>query len=204
MSTPKSRLAERVEVFTRATGDALNKAISEVLAARNPLQLLYRLSRIVFLGLVLYLGWILVVVQPDLAKRLMDYGFHAPTVSWPVAGTVMVEPTESESLAEIDRFCAAMTSIRAEARAMEEGAADLLDNPLKKAPHTLEAVTADRWERAYSRSEAAFPAGDQQRQSKFWPAVARIDNAYGDRHLICTCPTVEELALALPVAEVAA
>ena len=140
----------------------------------------------------------------DLAKRLMDYGFHAPTVSWPVAGTVMVEPTESESLAEIDRFCAAMTSIRAEARAMEEGAADLLDNPLKKAPHTLEAVTADRWERAYSRSEAAFPAGDQQRQSKFWPAVARIDNAYGDRHLICTCPTVEELALALPVAEVAA
>jgi glycine dehydrogenase len=140
----------------------------------------------------------------DLAKRLMDYGFHAPTVSWPVAGTVMVEPTESESLVEIDRFCAAMTAIRAEARAIEEGSADPLDNPLKRAPHTLEAVTADRWDRAYSRSEAAFPAGEQQKQGKFWPAVARIDNAYGDRQLICTCPSVEELALNLPVSELAA
>jgi len=140
----------------------------------------------------------------DLAKRLMDYGFHAPTVSWPVAGTVMVEPTESESLAEIDRFCAAMTAIRAEARAIEEGLADPLDNPLKRAPHTLEAVTADRWERPYSRTEAAFPAGEPQKACKIWPAVARIDNAYGDRHLICSCPTVEELALNLPVAELAA
>ncbi|KAF0654708.1 glycine dehydrogenase [Cyanobium sp. Copco_Reservoir_LC18] len=131
----------------------------------------------------------------DLAKRLMDYGFHAPTVSWPVAGTVMVEPTESESLAEIDRFCAAMEGIRREAWAIETGAADPLDNPLKQAPHTLAAVTADHWDRAYSRSEAAFPAGESQRQAKFWPAVARIDNAFGDRNLVCTCPSVEEVAI---------
>ncbi len=130
----------------------------------------------------------------DLAKRLMDYGFHAPTVSWPVAGTVMVEPTESESLAEIDRFCDAMVAIRAEAAAIEAGQADAQNNPLKRAPHTVAAVTADLWDRPYSRSEAAFPAGDSQRQNKFWPAVARIDNAYGDRNLVCTCPSVEELA----------
>ena len=132
----------------------------------------------------------------DLAKRLMDYGFHAPTVSWPVAGTVMVEPTESESLAEIDRFCAAMVAIRVEAAAIEAGDSDPIDNPLKRAPHTLAAVTADDWERPYSRSQAAFPAGPSQRDHKFWPAVARIDNAFGDRHLVCTCPSVEELAQA--------
>jgi glycine dehydrogenase len=131
----------------------------------------------------------------DLAKRLMDYGFHAPTVSWPVAGTVMVEPTESESLAEIDRFCDAMVAIRAEAAAIESGASDPNDNPLKRAPHTLAAVTADDWDRPYPRSEAAFPAGVQQQASKFWPAVARIDNAFGDRHLVCTCPSVEEVAV---------
>jgi glycine dehydrogenase len=136
----------------------------------------------------------------DLAKRLMDYGFHAPTVSWPVAGTVMVEPTESEALIELDRFCDAMIAIRGEAAALEAGEADPLDNPLKRAPHTLAAVTADQWERAYSRTEAAFPAGPAQQASKIWPAVARIDNAYGDRHLVCTCPSVEELA----VTEVAA
>jgi glycine dehydrogenase len=131
----------------------------------------------------------------DLAKRLMDYGFHAPTVSWPVAGTVMVEPTESESLAELDRFCAAMVAIRGEAAALESGVADPLDNPLKRAPHTLAAVTADRWDRAYTRTEAAFPAGPDQRASKIWPAVARIDNAFGDRNLVCTCPSVEEMAV---------
>jgi len=132
----------------------------------------------------------------DLAKRLMDYGFHAPTVSWPVAGTVMVEPTESEGLAELQRFCAAMVAIRAEAAAIEAGSSDPLDNPLKRAPHTLASVTADRWDRSYSRQQAAFPAGDLQQASKLWPAVARIDNAYGDRNLVCTCPSVEELALA--------
>jgi glycine dehydrogenase len=138
----------------------------------------------------------------DLAKRLMDYGFHAPTVSWPVAGTVMVEPTESESLAELNRFCDAMVAIRAEAAAIESGTADPLHNPLKGAPHTLAVITADAWDRPYSREQAAFPAGAEQRRSKFWPAVARIDNAFGDRNLVCTCPSVEELAV--PVAEVAA
>jgi glycine dehydrogenase len=133
----------------------------------------------------------------DLAKRLMDYGFHAPTVSWPVAGTVMVEPTESESLAEIERFCAAMIAIRAEAAAIEAGRADPLDNPLKRAPHTLAAVTDDAWDRPYSRRQAAFPAGESQLTDKVWPAVARIDNAYGDRNLVCTCPSVEELATPL-------
>ncbi len=131
----------------------------------------------------------------DLAKRLMDYGFHAPTVSWPVAGTVMVEPTESESLAELDRFCAAMIAIRAEAAAIERGELAVEDSPLRRAPHTLAVVTADGWDRPYSRSQAAFPAGEGQRAEKFWPAVARIDNAYGDRHLVCTCPSVEELSI---------
>jgi glycine dehydrogenase len=131
----------------------------------------------------------------DLAKRLMDYGFHAPTVSWPVAGTVMVEPTESEALAELERFCDAMAAIRAEAALIESGGADPADNPLKRAPHTLAAVTADDWDRPYSRRQAGFPAGEQQQASKLWPAAARIDNAYGDRHLVCTCPSVEELAL---------
>ena len=132
----------------------------------------------------------------DLAKRLMDYGFHAPTVSWPVAGTVMVEPTESEALLELERFCDAMAAIRAEAAAIESGSADPANNPLKRAPHTLAAVSADAWDRPYSRQQAGFPAGEQQQASKLWPAVARIDNAYGDRNLVCTCPTVEELATA--------
>jgi glycine dehydrogenase len=129
----------------------------------------------------------------DVAKRLMDYGFHAPTVSWPVAGTVMVEPTESESLVELDRFCDAMIAIRAEAAAVEDGRADRQDNPLKRAPHTLAALTAEIWDRSYSRREAAFP-GAVGEDRKLWPAVARIDNAYGDRNLVCTCPSVEELA----------
>jgi glycine dehydrogenase len=131
----------------------------------------------------------------DVAKRLMDYGFHAPTVSWPVAGTVMVEPTESESLAELDRFCNAMINIRQEAAALESGQADPLNNPLKRAPHTLAAVTADTWDRPYSRSQAGFPAGDLQRDGKVWPAVARIDNAFGDRNLVCTCPSVAEMSV---------
>jgi glycine dehydrogenase len=131
----------------------------------------------------------------DLAKRLMDYGFHAPTVSWPVAGTVMVEPTESEGLAEINRFCDAMVAIRAEAAAIEAGEADPLNNPLKHAPHTLLTLTADSWDRPYSREQAAFPAGLKQASNKIWPAVARIDNAFGDRNLVCTCPSVAELAV---------
>jgi glycine dehydrogenase len=128
----------------------------------------------------------------DIAKRLMDYGFHAPTVSWPVAGTLMVEPTESESLEELDRFCEAMISIRAEIHSIELGHSDAFDNPLKRAPHTLDAVTAEEWGRSYSRSDAAFPLAEQ-RKNKFWPAVSRIDNAYGDRNLVCTCAGFEEL-----------
>ena len=123
----------------------------------------------------------------DVAKRLMDFGFHAPTMSWPVAGTLMVEPTESESLAEIDRFCDAMITIHSELLAVESGALDKTNNPLKNAPHTAAAVTADDWTRPYPRSQAAWPA-PWLRQHKFWPSVARIDNVHGDRHIFCSCP----------------
>jgi glycine dehydrogenase len=126
----------------------------------------------------------------DVAKRLMDYGFHAPTVSFPVAGTLMIEPTESETKAEIDRFCDAMISIRAEISRIENGEWDRQNNPLKHAPHTQSVVTADEWTRPYSRQVAAFPA-PWIRDSKFWPAVGRIDSAYGDRNLVCACPPVE-------------
>jgi glycine dehydrogenase len=122
----------------------------------------------------------------DIAKRLMDYGYHAPTVSWPVPGTIMIEPTESESKAELDRFCEAMIAIRAEIAEIEAGQADSHDNPLKYAPHTAEVVTADEWAHTYSRQKAAFPA-TWTRESKFWPSVGRIDNAFGDRNLVCSC-----------------
>ncbi len=127
----------------------------------------------------------------DIAKRLMDYGFHAPTISWPVPGTLMVEPTESESLAELNRFCDAMIAIRAEAKSIEQGKMDLENNPLRRSPHTLDAVTNDAWDRPYSREKAAFPL-PHQRQDKFWPAVSRIDNAFGDRNLVCTCSTIQD------------
>jgi glycine dehydrogenase len=127
----------------------------------------------------------------DIAKRLMDYGLHAPTMSWPVAGTLMIEPTESESKAELDRFCDAMIAIRAEIRDIEEGRADRQDNPLKHAPHTVAMVSADHWAHAYSREKAAYPLA-ALRVRKFWPGVARIDNPYGDRNLFCTCPAIGE------------
>lgn len=123
----------------------------------------------------------------DIAKRLIDYGFHAPTMSWPVIGTLMIEPTESESKAELDRFCDAMIAIREEIRAIEEGRSDRERNPLKGAPHTAQMVTSDSWDRGYSREQAAYPLA-WVRERKFWPAVARIDNAWGDRNLFCTCP----------------
>jgi glycine dehydrogenase len=126
----------------------------------------------------------------DVAKRLMDYGFHAPTVSFPVAGTLMIEPTESETKAELDRFCDAMIQIREEIRRIESGEWDRQNNPLKHAPHTQSVVTADEWTRPYSRQVAAFPA-PWIRDFKFWPAVGRIDSAYGDRNLVCACPAVE-------------
>jgi glycine dehydrogenase len=129
----------------------------------------------------------------DIAKRLMDYGFHAPTMSFPVAGTLMIEPTESESKAELDRFCDAMIAIREEIAAIERGEADPHANALKGAPHTALAVAGDTWDRPYGREEAAFPTA-HSREYKFWPAVGRIDSVYGDRHLVCTCPPVEAYA----------
>ncbi len=126
----------------------------------------------------------------DIAKRLMDYGFHAPTVSWPVAGTIMVEPTESESKEELDRFCDAMISIRQEIEEIETGKADKEDNLLKNAPHTAESLMVDDWKHGYSRQRAAYPA-PWTREHKFWPAVGRVDNAFGDRNFVCSCLPIE-------------
>jgi len=129
----------------------------------------------------------------DVAKRLIDYGFHAPTMSWPVTGTLMIEPTESESRAEIDRFCDALIAIHGELTAIEAGTLDRADNPLKNAPHTVAAVTGNDWSHSYSRQTAAFPAA-WLKEHKFWPAVARVDNVHGDRNIFCTCPPVEDFA----------
>ena len=126
----------------------------------------------------------------DIAKRLMDYGYHAPTVSWPVAGTVMVEPTESESKQELDRFCDAMIAIRSEIAEIETGNMDAQNNPLKNAPHTAESLMVDEWNRPYTREQAAYPAS-WTREYKFWPAVGRIDNAFGDRNFVCSCLPME-------------
>jgi glycine dehydrogenase len=127
----------------------------------------------------------------DVAKRLMDYGFHAPTISWPVSGTMMIEPTESEPMHELDRFCKAMTSIHAEMKAIADRKQDQQNNLLKNAPHTARQIASDKWDHPYSREQAAFPA-PWTREHKFWPASARIDNVYGDRNLFCSCPPVEE------------
>jgi glycine dehydrogenase len=133
------------------------------------------------------------VTVEDVAKRLIDYGFHAPTMSFPVAGTLMVEPTESENLAELDRFCAAMIAIREEIGRVESGAYDPQDNPLHNAPHTASMLLAADWKHHYERTEAAYPLpGD--RRAKYWPPVRRIDQAYGDRHLVCACPPPEAFA----------
>ncbi|WP_438991791.1 aminomethyl-transferring glycine dehydrogenase [Lentibacter sp.] len=132
------------------------------------------------------------ITVDDIAKRLMDNGFHAPTMSWPVAGTLMIEPTESETKAELDRFCDAMLSIREEIREIEEGKMDPDNNPLKNAPHTMEDLVRE-WDRPYTREQACFPKG-AFRVDKYWPPVNRVDNAYGDRHLVCTCPPLEDYA----------
>ena len=128
--------------------------------------------------------------ESDVAKRLMDYGFHAPTVSFPVPGTLMVEPTESEPKAELDRFIEAMLAIRQEIQDVIDGTADKTNNPLKNAPHTAQDVSATEWNHPYTREQAAYPVAGL-RQSKFWPTVARIDNPYGDRNLFCSCPPIE-------------
>jgi len=132
------------------------------------------------------------VTVDDIAKRLMDAGFHAPTMSWPVAGTLMIEPTESETKAELDRFCDAMLAIREEIREIEEGRMDRENNPLKHAPHTMQDLVKE-WDRPYSREQGCFPPG-AFRVDKYWPPVGRVDNAWGDRHLVCTCPPVEDYA----------
>jgi glycine dehydrogenase len=127
----------------------------------------------------------------DVAKRLMDYGFHAPTVSWPVAGTMMIEPTESEAKDELDRFCDALIAIGEEVRNISEGNADREDNVLKNAPHTAGEAANDNWSHPYTRKEAVFPLPFVG-ETKFWPPVGRINNPYGDRNLVCTCPGVED------------
>ena len=133
------------------------------------------------------------VTVDDVAKRLMDYGFHAPTMSWPVAGTMMIEPTESEDLAELDRFCEAMIAIRREIAEIEDGRADRRDNMLKNAPHSMHALTADQWTHPYARTRAGFPLPGV-RERKFWIPVARVDNVHGDKNLVCSCPPVDAYA----------
>ncbi len=131
------------------------------------------------------------ITEEDVAKRLMDYGFHAPTMSFPVPGTLMIEPTESESKPELDRFCDALISIKHEILAVEYGKADKSDNVLRNAPHTAQEIASDNWTHPYSRKQAAYPA-EWLKESKFWPAVGRVDNAYGDRNLVCACPPVKD------------
>jgi glycine dehydrogenase len=133
------------------------------------------------------------VTNEDVAKRLIDYGFHAPTMSFPVAGTLMIEPTESEGLAELDRFCDAMIAIRAEIDAVAQGVWTVEDNPLRHAPHTAAVVGGDEWDRPYPRSLAGWPS-EHQRSTKYWAPVGRIDGGYGDRNLVCSCPPIEDLA----------
>jgi glycine dehydrogenase len=127
----------------------------------------------------------------DIAKRLIDYGFHAPTMSFPVAGTLMIEPTESESKAELDRFCDAMIAIKQEINQVAAGQFELADNPLVHAPHTAATVSSDQWKRSYSRSQAAYPL-ESLRENKYWPPVGRLDHVYGDRNLVCSCPSIAD------------
>jgi glycine dehydrogenase len=131
------------------------------------------------------------ISEEDIAKRLMDFGFHAPTMSFPVPGTLMIEPTESESKAELDRFIEAMVVIRQEIEQVESGAIDADNNPLKQAPHTQADIIEGEWGRPYSREQAVFPVASLK-HNKFWPCSNRIDNVYGDRNLICSCPTIEQ------------
>jgi glycine dehydrogenase len=142
------------------------------------------------------------VTVDDIAKRLMDYGFHAPTMSFPVSGTLMIEPTESEDIAEIDRFIAAMTAIHGEIMEIMDGKVSIEDSALRHAPHTIESVLAAQWDRSYSRETGGLPSVRQGlvrgeiigMQGKYWPTVGRIDGAYGDRNLICSCPPISEFA----------
>jgi glycine dehydrogenase len=176
--------------LTEATKVAILNAnyISKRLEKHFPT--LYRANGLVAHECILDLRPFKSVTAEDVAKRLMDYGFHAPTLSWPVAGTLMVEPTESEPKHELDRFCDAMIAIHGEIAAIEAGQADAKNNVLKHAPHTADVVSADAWDRSYSREQAAYPVASL-RDFKFWPAVGRVDNVYGDRNLVCSCVGME-------------
>ena len=131
------------------------------------------------------------ITEEDIAKRLIDFGFHAPTMSWPVPGTMMIEPTESENLSEINRFCASLIKIKEEIDKVKNGKFDKDDNPLKNAPHTHVELTADEWNHKYKREIAAYPSATLK-SYKYWPPVARVDNVYGDKNLFCSCPSMDE------------
>tara|TARA_B100000287_G_C20645698_1_gene785054 strand:- start:1642 stop:2235 length:594 start_codon:yes stop_codon:yes gene_type:complete len=131
------------------------------------------------------------ITEEDIAKRLIDFGFHAPTMSWPVPGTMMIEPTESESLSEINRFCEALIKIKEEINKVKNGQFDKIDNPLKNAPHTHLELTANEWKHKYDRETAAYPSATLKAY-KYWPPVARVDNVYGDKNLFCSCPSLDE------------
>ena len=131
------------------------------------------------------------ITEEDIAKRLIDFGFHAPTMSWPVAGTMMIEPTESEGLQEIDRFCNTLKKIKEEIDKVQSGEYDKIDNPIKNSPHTHVELIANKWEHKYEREEAAYPS-EFLKQIKYWPPVARVDNVYGDKNLVCSCPSIDE------------
>ena len=131
------------------------------------------------------------ISEEDIAKRLIDFGYHAPTMSWPVAGTIMIEPTESENLEEIDRFCNALILIKKEIDKVTNSEFDKLDNPLKNSPHTYLELAANEWNHKYTREQAAFP-NEYLRHNKYWAPVGRVDNVYGDRNLVCSCPSMDE------------
>ena len=176
--------------LTEATKYAILNANYISKRLENYFPTLYRSHGLVAHECILDLRAFHATTAEDVAKRLMDYGFHAPTLSFPVAGTLMVEPTESESKYELDRFCDAMISIHAEMTAVENGTADAKNNLLKNAPHTTDQIASDNWNRPYSREQAAFPAKNLH-DYKFWPHVSRVDNVFGDRNPVCSCAGME-------------
>jgi len=179
--------------LTEATKYAILNANYVSKRLENHFPTLYRNHGLVAHECILDLRAFHNVTAEDVAKRLMDYSFHAPTLSWPVAGTLMVEPTESESKYELDRFCDAMIAIHAEMTAVESGVVDAKNNLLKNAPHTADQVASDHWSHPYSREQAAFPV-ESLHDYKFWPHVSRVDNVFGDRNPVCSCAGMENYA----------
>jgi glycine dehydrogenase len=179
--------------LTEATKAAILNANYISKRLENHFPTLFRANGLVAHECILDLRAFKATTAEDVAKRLMDFGFHAPTLSWPVAGTLMVEPTESEPKCELDRFCDAMIAIHAEMQSVESGALDKSNNPLKNAPHTADMIAADNWNRPYTREQAAFPVASLK-EFKFWPASGRVDNVFGDRNLVCSCVGMENYA----------